>query len=125
VTNRRTVSPHRRSSFGGPCVVASNDRFLLLGAVALAMAFPVYAQDQLSLRDIVQVAVKQNKALQASRASVDEARISVRQARAGMLPTLNHTESLTRSNNPVLVFSSLATQLRMVSIIAGTEDPFT
>ena len=75
MTKRRTGSSHRRNPFGRGCVVTSNGAFQLLRAVALVVAFPVYAQEQLSLHDAVQVAVKQNKAVQASRASVEEARM--------------------------------------------------
>jgi hypothetical protein len=34
----------------------------------------------------------------------------IRQAPAGMLPKVDYPESLTRSNNPVFVFSSLLMQ---------------
>jgi outer membrane protein TolC len=74
------------------------------------LALPLWAQDPLSLRDAVRLSLRENKALagatSASRAS--EARIA--QARAGILPKVNYSESLSRSDNPVYVFSSLLTE---------------
>lgn len=62
------------------------------------------------MRDAVQLALKQNKSVQAAEFSVEAAGARIRQARAGLLPNVNYAESLTRSNNPVFVFSSLLTQ---------------
>jgi outer membrane protein len=78
--------------------------------VALALAFRVQAQEKLSLHEAVQLALQQNKSIAASQASIDVAGSRINQTRASMLPKLNYTESLTRSNNPVFVFSSLLTQ---------------
>lgn len=80
--------------------------------LALAAAFQVQAQQKLSLREAVQLALQQNKSVPASQASIDAAASKVNQARAGMFPKLNYSESITRSNNPVFVFSSLLTQHR-------------
>jgi len=82
----------------------------LLPYLALGALSSLNAQERLSLREAVQLAIKQNKGVQASRASVDVAETGVRQARAGMLPKLSYSESVTRSNNPVFVFGSLLTQ---------------
>lgn len=76
----------------------------------LACAMAVHAQDQLTLRQAVLLALQQNKSLVVSRAAIDSAAAQSRQARAGMLPRINYTESAMRSNNPVFVFSSLLTQ---------------
>jgi outer membrane protein len=82
-----------------------------LGAVlALGVAFHVQAQERISLREAVQLALQQNKSIAASQASINAAASKINQARAGMLPKLNYTESITRSNNPVFVFGSLLTQ---------------
>jgi outer membrane protein TolC len=80
--------------------------------LALAAAFQVQAQQKLSLREAVQLALQQNKSVSASQASVDAATSKVNQARAGMFPKLNYSESITRSNNPVFVFGSLLAQHR-------------
>ena len=80
--------------------------------LALAATFQVQAQQKLSLREAVQLALQQNKSITASQASIDAAASKVNQARAGMFPKLNYSESITRSNNPVFVFSSLLTQHR-------------
>jgi outer membrane protein TolC len=68
------------------------------------------AQGKLSLREAIQLALQQNKSLQASRAAVKGASTHIQQARAGMLPAVDYSESLTRGNNPVFVFSSLLEQ---------------
>lgn len=74
------------------------------------LAAPLWAQDPLSLADAVRLAIRENASLagttEGARASV--ARIA--QARAGMLPKINYSESFARSDNPVFVFSSLLTQ---------------
>lgn len=81
--------------------------FLIL---TLAGSAYLYAQDKLSLHEAVQLANKQNKSFEASRAAVNVAASTVQEARAGMRPKLDYSESLTRSNNPVFVFGSLLTQ---------------
>lgn len=78
--------------------------------LALFAGLPSYCQENLSLRSAVELALHQSKSLAASQASEREAEIHIRQARAGMLPKVNYTESLSRSNNPVFVFGSLLTQ---------------
>lgn len=69
-------------------------------------------KDRMSLRDALQVALQQNKSLKASRAAVNASAARMQGAWAGMLPQLDYSESLTRSNNPVFVFSSLLEQRR-------------
>ncbi len=68
------------------------------------------AQDPLSLRDAVRLALRENKAIAASAAGVRASAERKTQARSGMLPKVNFAESFARSNNPVFVFSSLLTQ---------------
>ncbi|HXS95450.1 MAG TPA: TolC family protein [Candidatus Limnocylindrales bacterium] len=74
------------------------------------VAAPLLAQDSLSLRDAVRLALRENKGLAASSAAVDAARARVDQARGGRLPKLNYSESWSAGNNPVYVFGSLLTQ---------------
>ena len=81
-------------------------RFLFL----FALAVPILAQDALSLRDAVRVALRENKAIAAGNAGLRASDSRVEQARAGMRPKVNYSESFTRSNNPVFVFGSLLTQ---------------
>jgi len=64
-------------------------------------------QQPLSLTEAVELAVRQNKSLESVRAQVKAAKAHLQVARAGYYPTLNYSESATRSNNPVFVFSSL------------------
>jgi len=76
----------------------------------LLLAVPLFAQDSLSLREAVQLALRENKAIAANGAAALAATSRVDEARSGRLPKLNYSESVVRSNNPVFVFSSLLTQ---------------
>ena len=71
---------------------------------------PIWAQAGLSLREAVQISLRQNKALAAAAAGLLASESRILQARAGALPKINYSESFARSNNPVFVFSSLLTQ---------------
>jgi outer membrane protein TolC len=82
-------------------------RKLLLAVVASA---PLLAQPTLTLEEAVRIAIRQHPAVQASASQVRAAEARVTQARSGYLPKVNYSESFTRSNNPVFVFSSLLTQ---------------
>ena len=70
----------------------------------------VWGQDSLSLRDAVQLGLRENRSLVAAAAGAEAAAARVEQSRAGSLPKIQYSESFTRSNNPVYVFSSLLTQ---------------
>ncbi len=83
----------------------------------LVLSVPLLAQDTLSLRDAVNLALRQNKTVAASGAAVRASAAGIDVARAGWLPKLNYEQSFTRSNNPVFVFSSLLTQHQF-----GLED---
>ena len=80
-------------------------KLLYLGLVA-----PLYAQESLSLRDAVRLALDHNKSIEAAGAARQAAGARIQQAKSGWLPRLNYAESVTRSDNPVFVFSSLLTQ---------------
>lgn len=80
-------------------------RLLYFGLLA-----PLYGQEPLSLRDAVRVALDHNKSIEAAGAARQAAGARVQQAKSGWLPRLNYSESFTRSDNPVFVFSSLLTQ---------------
>jgi outer membrane protein TolC len=68
------------------------------------------AQDPLSLREAVRLALRENKGIAATNAGMQASAAHIDEARAGRLPKLNYSESFTRSDNPVFVFSSLLTQ---------------
>jgi TolC family type I secretion outer membrane protein len=69
-----------------------------------------WAQESLAVRDAVRLALSRNKSIEATTAGLKAAQARVTQARSGLLPKLNYTETYARSNNPVFVFSSLLTQ---------------
>lgn len=69
-----------------------------------------WGQDSLSLRDAVQVGLRENKSLSAAAAGMDASAAKMQQANAGKLPKVQYSESFTRGNNPVYVFGSLLTQ---------------
>src|SRR5690242_10798112 len=74
------------------------------------LAVPLWAQDPLSLREAVRLAIRENKAIAGTAAGAKASEARITQAHAGMLPRINYSESFARSNNPVFVFSSLLTQ---------------
>ncbi len=74
------------------------------------LTLPLWAQEPLSLKDAVHLALKQNKSIQAAGAATKAAESRITVARGGSLPKINYSESWTRSDNPVFVFSSLLTQ---------------
>lgn len=80
-------------------------KLLLLG-----IARALYGQEPLSLRDAVHLALDHNKSIEAAGAARQAAGARIQQAKSGWLPRLNYSESFTRSDNPVFVFSSLLTQ---------------
>ena len=80
--------------------------------------FPLGAQDPvLALKDAVRLALDKNKSVEASVAVGNAAETRISQARSGRLPKVNYSESWTRSDNPVFVFSSLLSQHQF-----GTEN---
>ncbi len=79
-------------------------------AILLVFATPLFAQDSLSLREAVQWALRENKAIAGVDAASKASTARVEEARSGRLPKLNYSESFVRSDNPVFVFSSLLTQ---------------
>jgi outer membrane protein len=79
-------------------------------AIFLALALPALSQERISLQQAVQLALEQNHSVASAQADQKAADARIAQARAGFLPRLNYSESWTRSDNPVFVFSSLLTQ---------------
>lgn len=76
----------------------------------LALAVPLPAQEALTLRQAVNLALQSNPLVAAADAGEREAKARIRQAHSRYLPRLEFSESLQRSNNPVFVFSSLLAQ---------------
>ena len=74
------------------------------------LAVSAWGQDAISLKDAVHIALEKNKAITASVAGQKAADSRVSEARGGLLPKVNYSESWARSDNPVFVFSSLLTQ---------------
>jgi outer membrane protein TolC len=68
------------------------------------------AQDAISLKDAVSLALSGNKSVTASESASQAAQSRIAAARGANLPKVNYSESWTRSDNPVFVFSSLLTQ---------------
>ena len=79
-------------------------------SILLVLATPLLAQDSLSLREAVQLALRENKAIAGVNAAARASAARIDEARSGWLPKLNYSESFTRSNNPIYVFGSLLTQ---------------
>jgi outer membrane protein TolC len=73
-------------------------------------SLPCWAQDPMSLKEAVRVAIDKNQSVEASVAARKAAESRIAEARGGNLPKVNYSESWTRSDNPVFVFSSLLTQ---------------
>jgi outer membrane protein len=76
----------------------------------ILLVTPLLAEAPLSLRDAVRLALRENQALAATDAAMKASGARIAQARGGVLPKLNYSESFIRGNNPVFVFSSLLTQ---------------
>ena len=74
------------------------------------LTVPLWAQDPLSLREAVHLAIRENAGVAGAAAGARASEARIAQAHAGMLPKINYSESFARSDNPVFVFSSLLTQ---------------
>jgi len=86
-------------------------RFIFMrSTLVFLLAAPLWAQDSLSLREAVRLAIRENKAIAGTTAGARASDARVAQVRGGKLPKINYSESFARSNNPVFVFSSLLTQ---------------
>lgn len=84
---------------------------LLLAGLAIHFVATARAQENpLTIRDAVELAMKKSPIVESSQADADAQKAKVAEAASGMLPKVNYSESWTRSNNPVFVFSSLLTQ---------------
>ena len=82
----------------------------ILLLTAMFSGLTSWAQDAISLKDAVRIALSGNKAVAASAASNDAAASRIAEAKSGFLPKVDYAESWTRSDNPVFVFGALLTQ---------------
>lgn len=78
--------------------------------ILLALAVPLAAQEPLALKDAVKLALEKHPSITAAQSGVQAAGARLEEARAGYLPKVSYAESFLRSDNPVVVFSSLLTQ---------------
>jgi outer membrane protein TolC len=76
----------------------------------LILAASLQAQEALTLRQAVDLALRSNPLVAAADAGEKEADTVIHRAQSGYLPRVQFSESLQRGNNPVFVFSSLLTQ---------------
>lgn len=79
-------------------------------AIFLFLPLSGWAQEPMSLREAVRVALEKNQSIAAAAAGEKAAQSRIGEARGGLLPKVNYSESWARSDNPVFVFSSLLTQ---------------
>jgi outer membrane protein len=88
----------------------------LLPLAALAViAQPAWAQEPLTLRGAVDLALRQNPSLQSSQDDAQAAAARLSEARAAWFPNINFSQGFTRGNNPVYVFGTLLTQRRFTA----------
>ncbi|MGJ5818210.1 TolC family protein [Paludibaculum fermentans] len=78
--------------------------------LSIAAALGARAQDPLSLRDAVKMALAKHPAMEAATARIQAAGARVEQVRGGLLPQVRYTEMFQSGNNPVYVFGALLTQ---------------
>jgi outer membrane protein TolC len=90
------------------CIIIRNMPRTLASFVIAVL--PLAAQSPLSLTDAVRLAQENHPSVTASRDATKGADMRIVEARSGYLPKLNYAESVLRSDNPVVVFSSLLTQ---------------
>jgi outer membrane protein TolC len=83
----------------------------LFAAITMIVT-PASAQEPLTLRSAVDLALRQNPALQGVQEEAKAAQARVGEARANWFPNINFSQSFTRGNNPVYVFGTLLTQRR-------------
>lgn len=81
-------------------------RILTLSLLAMSAG----AQEPLSLKDAVHLAVQKHPSLEAATARIQAAGSRVGQAKSGWMPRVQYMESYQRGNNPVYVFGALLTQ---------------
>jgi outer membrane protein len=84
--------------------------FIRIAVVLVALTASLSAQEALTLRQAVDLALRSNPLLAAADAGEQEAEGRIHEARSGYMPRAQLSETFQRSNNPVFVFTSLLTQ---------------
>lgn len=82
---------------------------LFLGCI---VPLGVNAQEPLTLRQAIQMALKQSPDVDEARAGTQQAKAGVDMARTQLLPQINFTEEMTRGNDPVYAFGTRLRQQR-------------
>jgi len=72
----------------------------------------IRAQEPLTLRQAIQIALKESPDVDVAKAEVDEAKASVSLAKTQYLPQVGFAEDMTRGNDPVYVFGTRLRQQR-------------
>jgi len=85
---------------------------LLVALLLLSVTVPLSAQEDLSLRQAVDLALRSSPLLAVADAGEREAEARIQLARSGYMPHASFSERYERSNSPVFVFTSLLTQQR-------------
>ncbi|MBX7220833.1 MAG: TolC family protein [Blastocatellia bacterium] len=98
----------------------------LLG-IGFLPANSMWAQSQpaaqsLTLKEAVDLALRQNPGVQAVNTNRKLARLGTEEAKSGRLPTVQASEVLTNGNNPVYVFGSLLEQSRFTEKNFGLDS---
>lgn len=83
-----------------------------LALISCMIPAGIRAQEPLTLRQAIQIALKQSPDVDAARAGIDEAKANASLARTQYLPQVNFTEDMSRGDDPVYVFG---TRLRQES----------
>ena len=81
-----------------------------IGLLCLVLGSAPLSAQPLALKDAVELALRQNPSVHAAGAALRAAESHITAARSALLPRVNWSESFTRGDNPVFVFSSLLTQ---------------
>ncbi len=100
----------RRPLTKSSTIVRSGMMSILKAITVMAFAASLPAQEVLTLRQAVDLALWANPLVAAAGAGEKEAEARIRQARSASMPHVQFSESFQRGNNPVFVFSSLLTQ---------------
>jgi outer membrane protein len=72
----------------------------------------IRAQEPLTLRQAIQISLKQSPDVDVAKAEVEEAKASASMARTQYLPQVSFTEDISRGNDPVFVFGTRLRQQR-------------
>jgi outer membrane protein len=89
--------------------------FVLVLVLTTSLPTPATAQEPLTLGQAIDAALARNRALLASRSTVDEAAAGMAEAHSNRLPRLTVAESWQRGDQPVFVFGSLLSARRFAT----------